>query len=99
MIIVVRSSEPPQLTDLDRFDRLHAERHGALDEVRLDGLCRPGDGEHVWLDIGAARETGARTTGDPTFGEQFDAMIAYARSSGWVDEAGTHVRAHLEAVD
>ncbi len=96
MIIVLTSSDAPSLTDLDRFDRLHAELHGDLDAARLDALCRPGDDDHVWLDIAAARHAGALAASDPAFGDQFDAMISYARRSGWVDEAGTHVRAHVE---
>jgi len=96
MIIVLTSTDAPSLTDLDRFDRLHAELHGDLDDARLDGLCRAGDDDHVWLDIGAAREAGVRTADEPTFGEQFDGMIASARRSGWVDDAGTHVRAHIQ---
>ncbi len=96
MIIVLTPTEPPRLTDLDRFDRLHAEVHGDVDDVRLGELCRPCDAEHVWLDIDAARDTGVAAADDPAFAEQYNAMIAYARSSGWVDDGGTHVRAHVE---
>lgn len=96
MIIVLSSTEPPRLTDLGRFDRLHAAVRGDVGAVRLGALCRPGDDEHVWLDVGAAREAGAAATGDAEFAEQYDAMIAYAAKSGWVDDAGTHVRAHVE---
>jgi len=96
MIIVLTSTDAPGLTDLDRFDRLHAELHGDLGVARFDDLCRQGDDDHVWLDIEAARRAGARESADPSFGDQFDAMISYARASGWVDGAGTHVRAHVQ---
>jgi len=99
MIIVLTSTEPPQLTDLDRFDRLHAELRGEVHDARLDDLCRPGDSQHVWLDIAAARSAGIALTDDPTFAERYDEMIAYARGSGWVDDAGTHVRAHVGSPD
>ena len=36
------------------------------------------------------------TVDDPGVGEQFDGMIAYATSKGWLDESGTRVRAHIE---
>ena len=97
MIIVLTSTAPPQLSDLDRFDRLHAELHGEISAVQLDGLCRAGDDDHVWLDIDAARETGSELAADDSFAGSFDAMIAFARDHGWVDEAGTHVRAHVIA--
>jgi hypothetical protein len=31
--------------------------------------------------------------------EGFSAMVDYARGRGWLDEAGTHIRAHLEHLD
>jgi len=96
MIIVLTSTDAPGLTDLDRFDRLHAELHGDRGTARFDDLCRPGDDDHVWLDIVAARQAGVLMAADPAFGDRFDAMIAGARRSGWVDEAGTHVRAHVQ---
>ncbi len=96
MIIVLSSTEPPRLTDLERFDRLHAELHGDIDDARLEALCRSGDSDHVWLDISAARAVGSDAADDPGFAEQYDAMIAYAGRSGWLDDAGTHVRAHVQ---
>lgn len=99
MIIVLTSTAPPQLSDLGRFDRLHAELHGDMSAARLDDLCRAGDDDHVWLDIDAARSVGAELADDASFASDFDAMIAFARRSGWVDESGTHVRAHVVASD
>lgn len=97
MIVVLSADTDPAITDLDRFDRLHAECSGSVDAVRLGDLCRlHDDGEHVWLDVAGARAAGAEASSEPTFGEQFDAMIAFAAKHGWLDEAGTHVRAHIE---
>ncbi len=98
MIITLSADADPQLTDLDRFDRLHAVCEGAVGAMRMGDLCRAhDDGEHVWLDVAAARSAGAAASDDPAFGEQYDAMIAFAAKHGWLDEAGTHVRAHIEA--
>ena len=58
------------------------------------------DGDHVWLAIAALRDTAAATVPEPdrvAWAEGFDGMIAYAASKGWTNEAGTHVRAHVEA--
>jgi hypothetical protein len=96
MIIELGPTEPPRLTDLDRLDRLHALLDGSLDVARLDDLCERADDEHVWLDVARARAIGVETANDPAFADGFDAMIDYATSKGWLDEAGTHVRAHVE---
>lgn len=96
MIVVLDPNEPPSVTDLDRLDRLHAEVRGSLDAVRLDDLCEPADDEHVWLHVGRARTIAVAATSDPAFGDRFDAMIGYAASKGWLNAAGTHVRAHVE---
>ena len=98
MIVRLAADTPPALTDVDRLDRLHAESPGPLDEMAEGPLCRF-DGDHVWLDVAAARAAGAVATDDPAWADGFDGMIAYAASKGWLDEAGTHVRAHVEFVD
>lgn len=97
MIVILAANVAPRLTDLDRFDRLHAELHGELDDAHLEPLCRRGDDpDHVWLRIAEARARGADASSDDEFVTGFDAMIAFATSKGWVDEDRTHVRAHVE---
>lgn len=100
-VIVVLSPTSPELIDLDRLDRLHAELHGELGDVQLRPFCErvDGDDDHVWLDIAAARVEGLRATESETFGGAFDAMIAFARSKGWLNASGSHVRAHVERAD
>jgi hypothetical protein len=54
----------------------------------------------VWLSVQALRESAAATIPEADraqWVQGFDGMIAYAASKGWTDEAGTHVRAHVEA--
>jgi hypothetical protein len=66
-------------------------------EVDLGGaLERFGvvDGEHVWLDPEAVKRLAGDGAG-PEWPARFDAMIEFARSKGWVDDAG-RVRAHVE---
>ena len=97
MIVQLSPDAPPTLVDVDRLDRLHAESPGALGEMSTGPLCRfDDDGEHVWLDIAVARTAGAETSADPAWTSKYDGMIAYASSKGWTDDAGTHVRAHVE---
>lgn len=99
MIVVLSANEPPELTDLDRHDRLHAELDASLDgslaEAQFDDLYSPDDDDRVWLAIADARSIGCATI-DTGFGVRFDEMIASATSKGWTNEAGTHVRAHIE---
>lgn len=100
MIIRLSADAPPALTEVDRLDRLHAESSGPLADMMPGPLCRfDDDGEHVWLDIAAARTAGADQSADDGWTAGYDEMIAYAASKGWADAHGTHVRAHLERAD
>jgi hypothetical protein len=98
MIIRLSHDAPPSLTDLDRFDRLHAESPGDPAAMRTGPLCTvDDDGAHVWLDIVTARAEGRHAGGDG-FVTGFDAMVGLATAKGWTNDAGTHVRAHVERV-
>lgn len=100
MILLLSPDTPPQLTDVDRLDRLHAECPGELTDMMAGSLCRfDDDGAHVWLDIAAARAAGAAAADPGDWVDRYDAMIAYAVSKGWGDGNGTHVRAHVERTD
>lgn len=96
MIVVLSPDRPPQLTDLDRLDRLHATCDGPVVAAQLGELCAADDDDHVWLDVTVARSIGVAASDDSGFGDQFDGMIAYASSAGWLNDAGTHVRAHID---
>ena len=53
---------------------------------------------HLWIAEAAIRHWLVGLT-DDLWDEGFSGMVAYARSKGWTDEAGTHLRAHVEYVD
>lgn len=89
----VSADRPPEITDAARLDRLSVRTDGPLDMMRLEPVCRLADDAHVWVAIDALR---AAATAHAETGA-FDAMIAYAASKGWIDESGTHLRAHVEA--
>lgn len=100
MIVRLSPDAAPELTDVDRLDRLHAESPGPLTDMTSGPLCRfDDDGEHVWLDVAVARRAGAEQTADEDWTAGYDGMIAYAASKGWIDADGTHVRAHVERTD
>ena len=52
---------------------------------------------HAWLVIEQLQAQGR--TGTPSWDDSFQAMIAYAAAQGWVDAAGTSVRAHCVWTD
>jgi len=98
VIIELSESAPPQLSDEDRLDRLHATVSGDPSRTLFNDFCERGpDADHVWVDIANLRAAVlARRDHEPGVAEQFDGVIAYATSKGWLDESGTLVRAHIE---
>jgi hypothetical protein len=96
VIVVVDEGGRIQLQDAANLQALSVELRGsdrAAAAAALTGLGRL-DGEHAWLDIAALRAR-SPLTHDPAWCDGFDGAMAYARSKGWIDETGTHVRAHL----
>ncbi len=60
------------------------------------GTCAEGAGDaHVWVDATWVRSTVGDGAG-ADWADRFDQMVAYAASKGWTNEAGTHVKAHIE---
>lgn len=84
-----------EVRDPQDLKQLHVEFRGVDDAPAGDAIEAAGlgtvQGGHAWLDISALRAAGS---GGDRAGE-FEAMIGYARSKGWVDAAGTRVRAHI----
>jgi len=51
---------------------------------------------HTFVDRSALLEMAGERAGDPEWRIEFDAMVAYAQSRGWVREADGAIRAHIE---
>jgi hypothetical protein len=51
--------------------------------------------EHAWIRVGALRELAGPAAG-PEWEAQFEAMLGFARSRGWLDEEHDAVRGHVE---
>jgi hypothetical protein len=84
-----------ELCDADDLQRLSVQLDGGDDAAATSlALASFGrlDGEHAWLRVDALREAGPD---DPAWRQRFDAMIDFAGSKGWTDDAGA-VRAHIE---
>ena len=88
----------PELIDADNFTAFHVERGGASAAAIVEALgdrALPGGDDHVWLSaIGVSELAGAHAAGE--WITKFDGMCQYAESKGWMNETGTHIRAHLE---
>ena len=101
MIIRVDMAGEVRVDEHTVFTDFHVEAPVGFSTAELaatmGGGTRP-DGGHLWIAEAAVRHWLAGRTGDD-WDEGFSGMVAYARSKGWTDEAGTHLRAHLENLD
>jgi len=91
-----------EVREADDVEHFSVRTTGAADHESLSRslgqLGRIDDTGHAWIDIQALRDATGRSD-DAEWSSGFDAMIAYATSKGWVDQAGAAVRAHVEPVD
>ena len=89
-----------ELADLDNFRSLKVVVHGEdgdgsrLAEA-LRGVGRVA-GASTFLGIEASRRLAGVCAQDAAWLAQFDSMVAFARSKGWVDEQGAALEAHWE---
>ena len=103
MQIILSSDAAAELDDPNNFRAFSivvptdvpAEEVGSL--VHRSGVGELDEGgRHVHVQLASIRRLAAGRTATG-WDAGFDAMIAYARTKGWVDDAGNTVRAHLEA--
>jgi hypothetical protein len=57
---------------------------------------RLADRETAWIGVDAVRNLAGEAAGVHGWDDDFAAMLAYARTKGWLDEAGTSIQAHVE---
>jgi hypothetical protein len=101
MIIDV-GADQAEVRDADDCGRFHVE--STLGPVELDRALQAASAGHggedgaAWVSIDWVRSAvGAapRQSVGGDWPERFAAMVDYARSKGWLDGPGTHVRAHV----
>ncbi len=87
------------LVDPADFRGFHvAVAGGGTDDSRLAAVLAPHgrlEGEHAWITTDAVIAL-AGSAADDEWRAGFDGMVAYARDKGFLDDAGTAIRAHLE---
>ena len=91
-------TEKGKLEVRDAMDckRLSAEISGGGNlSAALGSFGKPDeDGAHLWISIDHLRRAAAPQD-SADWQSQFDAMIKYAASKGWVDASAAYVRVHL----
>lgn len=101
MIVRVDRAGQASLDNPEDCKKFHVEASGGDVEAvgRAVGSPAGGSGEappdHVWVPIAWVRSQAAGRVGDGWAGD-FDAMVGYARSKGWLNEAGDAIAAHIE---
>ena len=90
-----RQAEVHEVDELRSFSVAVA---GEVNDVELGAALEPLgrlESDHAWISIERLRAACHRT-GDDQWSADFDAMVAYAGSRGWVDQSGTELRAHVD---
>lgn len=92
-------SEPARVTlrepeDFKAFKLVVAGQVGLLVEA-IQPVGRLDRTDHAFLEPEAILDLAGGLASDPTWREGFAAMLAYAASKGWTDDAGA-IRAHIE---
>ena len=99
MIVVVDVDQGSvELRDADNFGAFHVETPGSGSTVariaEVLGTPIPEADGHVWVPTQLVREKAAATT-DESWNEQFDGMLGYASSKGWLSDDGAWIQAHV----
>ncbi|MBT5904581.1 MAG: hypothetical protein HOH27_02110 [Acidimicrobiaceae bacterium] len=101
MIIRVDAAGEIRVDEYDVFTDFHVEDSAGFSTADLAATMGGGtraDGEHLWIAETAVRHWLSGRI-DETWDEGFSGMFDFARSKGWTNDAGTHLRAHVEYPD
>ena len=86
------------LDDVGNFREFHVVVEANVAAAVAAFGVRAGPSEqdnHLWIDIAFVREL-AGDAADAEWEAQFEGMLAYADSKGWIDEAANRVEAHIQ---
>jgi hypothetical protein len=102
--VVGGTEERPEarVVDVDNLRTLHLALGEVTDEEAAEVLERAGlgrfhDADTVFLDTAALRAAAEPRANAPDWSAQWDAMIAHARSKGWLSEDGASLRVRVES--
>lgn len=66
------------------------------DPSAIEAVGSLADDGAAWIAVDAVRNLAGAAATVPGWEDDFAAMLAYARTKGWLNEAGTAIRAHIE---
>ena len=96
--------EHPQarVVDIDDLGRLHLALGEVTDEeasevLERSGLGRIQDADTAFLDAAALRAAAEPRATAPDWSTRWDAMVAAARSKGWVSDDGATLQVQVES--
>jgi hypothetical protein len=102
--VIGGADEHPQarVVDVDDLGRLHLALGEVTDEEAAEVLQRSGlgrfqDADTALLDAAALRAAAEPRASAPDWPARWDAMVARARSSGWVSDDGATIQVHVES--
>lgn len=102
--VVGGAEERPEarVVDIDNLSALHLALGEVDDEeagevLERAGLGRMGDGDIAYLDAAALRAAAEPRAQAADWATRWDAMIAHARSNGWLSEDGASIQVHVES--
>jgi hypothetical protein len=102
--VVGGADERPEarVVDIDDLGRLHLALGAVTDEEAAEalehsGLGRLRDADTAVLDVAALRAAAEPRATAPDWLAQWDAMVAGARSKGWLSADGATLQVHVES--
>ena len=102
--VIGGAEERPEarVVHVDDLGRLHLALGEVTDEEAAEVLERAGlgrftDSETAVLDVAALHAAAQPRSTAPDWQARWDAMIAHARSQGWLSEDGSTVQVHVES--
>ncbi|MDE0117083.1 MAG: hypothetical protein OXT07_10745 [bacterium] len=87
------------LEDAGNFREFYVAIHGdvAAAVEAFDGRAAASERDnHLWIDIAFVQELAGAAAADAEWQAQFDGMLAYASSKGWINEPANRVEAHIQ---
>jgi hypothetical protein len=96
MYVRITPTEQAHLVEPDVLTALAVQIVG--DAPRDLGKLGSFDGDHAWLGVNALRAAAHQIGVPDDWDEQFDGMLAFAKSRGWLSSSGSALRAHIDQV-
>ena len=95
MVIVVEDGGV-RMVDPSDFKAFKVVVKQGEDPAAIAPVGRLADPDTAWIGVDAVRNLAGAAATVPGWEDDFAAMLAYARTKGWLDDTGTEIQAHIE---